>query len=180
MTHFAGIVLAASVDHLPDLLERYDENNGGGGYDWYVIGGRFTGLLDGYDPASDPKNWEPCKWCEATGTTTQAIADEYPGYLSNVGKECIQCKGTASVRKFFNEPRPEGDVLPAEDVDLSTLRYIPSVLVTPDGEWHEEGQIGWFGTMSNQKDEDAWKREFVTAFEANKAGMVAALVDFHV
>jgi len=32
-----------------------------------------------------------CKYCEGTGTTTQAVADKYPAYQSHVGHDCIQC-----------------------------------------------------------------------------------------
>jgi hypothetical protein len=42
---------------------------------------------------------EPCEFCEATGTTTQAVADKYPAYQRYVGQTCIQCKGTG-IRAF--------------------------------------------------------------------------------
>lgn len=43
------------------------------------------------DLAALPK--EPCECCEATGVTTQAVADKYPAYQPRVGQPCIQCNG---------------------------------------------------------------------------------------
>jgi hypothetical protein len=47
-------------------MEPYDENvNRSGFWDWYQIGGRWMGSLDGYDPETDPNNKEPVgrvKW----------------------------------------------------------------------------------------------------------------------
>lgn len=32
-------------------------------WDWYTIGGRWSGALTGYDPYSDPSNKTVCRWC---------------------------------------------------------------------------------------------------------------------
>jgi len=42
-------------------------------WDWYQIGGRWTGVFDGYDPAKDPANQQdgrakwPTEWAEHPG-----------------------------------------------------------------------------------------------------------------
>ena len=71
MSH-ASVVVALSkaiveVDGLETALEwqmePFSENRDDGGWfadgtrwDWYQIGGRYTGNLDGYDPYADPAN----------------------------------------------------------------------------------------------------------------------------
>jgi hypothetical protein len=37
-------------------------------WDWWQIGGRYTGhLADGVEPRRDPRNWEVCIHCRGTG-----------------------------------------------------------------------------------------------------------------
>jgi hypothetical protein len=44
-------------------------------WDWWQIGGRWTGTFaDGYNPSEDPNNIEVCSLCEGTGQRTDAIA----------------------------------------------------------------------------------------------------------
>jgi hypothetical protein len=35
-------------------------------------------------------------------------------------------------------------------------------LVTPDGEWHQRGKMGWWGMSSDEMTKDEWK-EYYTA-----------------
>lgn len=182
MTHFAGIVLYPTTD-IDALLEPYNEDGEwfkeGSRWDWWVVGGRFTGLLDNYDPTTDPVNLETCNFCD-NGITTQRVADIYPAYQESVGKTCIQCKGTSTVVKFILAPH-NGDIIQAKDVSIESLRWIPSVIVTPDGIWHEQAQHGWWGTtLGEKKEEDRWKKEFTDLLNTNREGNFAILVDFHV
>jgi len=45
------------------FLDRYYCNP----WDGAETGGRFSGLLTGYDPTDDPTNWEICSLCDGTG-----------------------------------------------------------------------------------------------------------------
>ncbi len=59
--------------HVRRLLEPYSEHiddNEKSFWDWWVIGGRWAGHLDGYDPNADQKNWEWCEFCQRTGIRT--------------------------------------------------------------------------------------------------------------
>lgn len=55
------------------LAERFDPDeayyeNPNKKWDWWVIGGRYTGRMGTYDPEKDPHNYEPCIYCGGTGT----------------------------------------------------------------------------------------------------------------
>lgn len=208
MTHFAGVVLVepsrlnglgqdAAFDAVFDLVSRYQETDewgeDGTRYDWYQVGGRFTGLFDQYDPIADEANYATCKFCEGTGTTTQAVADQYPAYLEHVGKPCIQCNvGHGGEQKLFPgrslnfqfEPHA-GDVVPARNIDIERMRGIPSVIVTPDGEWHERARYGMFAAElpdeegNEPKSKDEWTPEFCRLLDEHR-DKIAVLVDFHV
>jgi len=169
------------------LLAPYDENDEwgrpGSRWDWWMIGGRQTGMLDAtYDPEKDPANLEPCKFCEG-GITTQRIADRFPAYQPHVSQTCIQCKGTGSVSKWPSRWAAfKGDVIPARQIDMDRVRYLPTAVVTPDGKWHErvENGYGMFAAPRGpEKAEDEWGREFSALLEAHRDA-IAVVVDCHV
>lgn len=50
-------------------MEVYNEDTeeSTGWWDFWVIGGRWTGAKDGYDPADEDANYTPCDLCNGTG-----------------------------------------------------------------------------------------------------------------
>lgn len=56
-------------------------------WDWYVIGGRWTGAHDGHDPRTDPRNYERCWLCNGTGFRCDALGmkarQDDPTYTCN-------------------------------------------------------------------------------------------------
>jgi len=208
MTHFATLVLVPNphiglaplpvVESVIDrLLAPYEEKDEWGGegtrWDWYQIGGRFTGLLDGYDPTTDPANFETCRYCEGTGVTTQAVANEYPAYQDRVGMPCIQCNvGYDDIRQPFpgkmlrwNYQPHAGDIVPARELDIPKMRYMPSSVVTPDGEWHEQYRLGLFVSHLPKEngdadiDDESWRQRVIHLIDQHP-DTIAVLVDCHV
>ena len=86
-------------------------------WDWYQIGGRWTGEHDKYDPYMDIKNQEICNLCNGTGTRPDHLACD-----DNRG--CNACQGTGMKIKNDLIPHDE-DVIRLEDVrddlDCNTL-----------------------------------------------------------
>lgn len=52
--------------------------------------------------------------------------------------------------------------------------------VTPDGSWHERGQIGWFGTASGEKKETEWKDEVKSLLFSLPDDCMVVGVDAHI
>lgn len=194
MSHFSVLVITDPRDDVEEtvtrLLAPYDEQGEWfreeSHWDWWVIGGRWTGYLDpAYDPYTDPANYVHCKWCQGTGVTPQAVADEYPAYQHNVGKPCIQCATTSDgepkpfpgkMLRWDLVPHPGDRGLPVKEVIERGVK--PTfALVTPDGAWHQSGDMGWWGMVSNENTE--WDDEWQTLVKANEAN-VATIVDCHV
>lgn len=66
-------------------------------WDWWQIGGRWTGTHDGYDPEKDPQNIENCRF--------------------HKGTNCPHCKGTGKAVKWPTAwPFHQGDVVPIGEV----------------------------------------------------------------
>ena len=192
MTHFPVIVMVpgdADVDAaVAKQLQPFDENGewgrDGSRWDWWQIGGRFSGLLSpGYDPAKDPANIEDCDFCDATGTVAEATGASYPAWRDLVGKPCPNCGASGKALKFTSEwaERRDLNARPVGDVPWSELQYLPAIL-TPDGTWHEqvEGGYGMFAIERGpKKADDAWATEALALTQANPDA-IAVLVDCHV
>jgi hypothetical protein len=195
-------------------------------WDWYQIGGRWTGVLDNYNPEKDPKNQEPCPYCKTTGIRTDLaskdeeitqskvtvvqLAEAFTNFyqvmskLQNVstneeellkkqandiaesigGKVCNACRGTGVLTSFTTQwVSHSGDVMPVTDLlALSNEEFDKRVgfaVVTPDGEWHEKGEMGWFGISSCEVDPEDWKEAVRVLLTLNKdCNMV--VVDCHI
>lgn len=141
-------------------------------WDWWQIGGRWTGWLGNYDPTTDPENFERCALCDGTGKRNDALGkqarEDDPTYT------CNGCNGKGTSIKWSLK-NYDGDILPVANI----LEKIPFALVTPDGAWHEQGEMGWFASVSSEKDEDLWKEE-VQLLYAQHLDCVAVAVDCHV
>jgi hypothetical protein len=90
-------------------VEGYDEaaDELSGWWDWYQIGGRWTGVLDGYDPSADPRNSEVCYLCHGTGTRTDMV----------VANGCNGCAGTGIKEKWPTDwAKHPGDIARLGDV----------------------------------------------------------------
>jgi len=154
MHAFAAVVVPAGVtraDAEPYVEKAmapfYEENPEGGWWDWYQIGGRFTGVWSEYDPAQDPANVEMCSQCAGTGTR--------PGGLEQFGQEwfdachgCNGCHGTGKAVRWPTQWGPhDGDVIDVKALLHNPLK-VPSTVVTPtdvlDGGWQNlDGDAEW-------------------------------------
>lgn len=109
-------------------------------WDWWQIGGRWTGYLGDYDPSEDPKNMETCTLCEGTGQR----------YDNIVQGKCNGCDGEGKRVSWPTQwKHHKSDIFKVSDVEWSDDKT-PFAIVTPDGKWHERGEMGWFGCASNE------------------------------
>lgn len=69
-----------------------------------------------------------------------------------------------------------------EDYAKETAAFSTYAIVTPDGEWHEPGQMGWFGvSCASDEDEEKWYSEYNKFLEeAVKNDWYCYLVDCHI
>ncbi len=141
-------------------------------WDWWVIGGRWTGAFDPkYDPADDPDNLEKCRICNGSGTRKMPVPAD-PNWKPKKG-ECNGCGGKGKSLKFsFNDF--DGDIMPINKIDKE---FIPFCIVTPDGKWHEKGEMGWFATVSEEKTD--WDEQARKLLKKNDL-CLGVVVDFHI
>lgn len=193
MTHFATLVLVdepltreQADEAVTPLLAPYDENGEwfaeGSRWDWWVVGGRWTGALDpDYDPLTDPRNTEVCDLCSGTGTRPDGLARFGAEWVKSTNG-CNGCGGKGT-RVAFSLAEHERDVRPV--AELPEGSFVPGAVVTPDGRWHEQGRAGFWGMTiedeegNGEKPAEVWAAAVKAMLEQHPEA-TAVIVDCHV
>jgi hypothetical protein len=109
-------------------------------WDWWVIGGRYDGLVKGE------------RRDDGDGGFNFGEAHHQPRFNVAPASEVIAKIGTDDEVGFF-------------------------ALVTPDGEWHERGRLGWWGNVRGEKDDwDVGKNQLLRAHP----NCLIVGVDYHI
>lgn len=86
--------------------------NSKGFWDWYQIGGRWTGTHDGYNPNEDPENIEVCDICGGTGDRATWRGESKSVQHSS---GCNGCMGKGKRPKWPTDyKKHQGDIIPIE------------------------------------------------------------------
>jgi hypothetical protein len=64
------------------------------------------------------------------------------------------------------------------DIPVDDPFYLPFAVLTPEGQWHEMGQMGYFGHAANEKPQAVW-HQIVCELYAKYPDHVAVTVDCH-
>lgn len=71
------------------------------------------------------------------------------------------------------------DVARVQDIDHASIE--PAfALVDLEGAWHERGEMGWFAMVSNEKDADVWRAQYMAAVAALPTDTWLINVDCHI
>jgi hypothetical protein len=96
-------------------------------WDWYQVGGRWTGVLSGYRPADDPALRRACRWCAGTGWRDDEVGRARRA--ADAAFTCNGCGGRGEVTDWPTDwPRHEGDVVDALDL-LVRVDELPDAAV---------------------------------------------------
>ncbi len=128
--------------------KRYIDENLEGFWDWYQIGGRWTGIHTGYDPYEDERNLEICRICNGTGFRMDGLGQKHretdPTYSCNgCGEYDKEMKlwrqgNGKSVKWPTNFAFYEGDVISVSEVenDLECYMLIVGDKIFQDKVWN--------------------------------------------
>lgn len=144
-------------------------------WDWYQVGGRWSGMLLGKDGnRMDVAQIKDAFFIEAqegvsdpiedliqaaSGEEPQTIAGyKVPNELAATFNKIVadatkEWDDVMSGRGFY---RPEYLTQRYGDLDgyiKSSLLFSTFAVITPDGKWHEKGEMGWFGMSSDTPEE---------------------------
>lgn len=146
----------------------------GGWWDWWQVGGRWTGVWGEYDPHQDPANVETCIHCGGSGRRVDA-ARFGQAWIEATGG-CNGCKGEGTCLKWPSQwATYDGDVIKVSALLNNPLRR-PMTLVLPDGRAvHREW---WTGKTWTEVTEEEWEEQFRHELEPYR-NEALVVVDYH-
>lgn len=146
-----------------------------GRWDFWMIGGRWAGFFDDYDPTMDPKNKEKCIICGGKGKVS-----ENDGSRKKI--DCFHCSGTGVAEKWpTGRTFHPGDIQPLADVRERLGSELASyAIITPDGKWQSRGEAGAFGFSHGEVSTDVWRKRIAEIVAGCDDDHKVAIVDYHV
>ncbi|MBA9067468.1 hypothetical protein FHR71_001198 [Methylobacterium sp. RAS18] len=108
--HKFGCILLTADGDVYKVIDRTNPNKK---WDWWVLGGRWSGMLaPAYDPHKDPENFETCWLCAGTGVRTDGRS----------GAGCNGCDGTGRSLKHAPKWRQVGNSAQIASLSIENIR----------------------------------------------------------
>jgi hypothetical protein len=165
-------------------------------WDWYQLGGRWTGYFKLKVKAKGKKG----KPGIMTESSKEGYADscrkgdiDFEGMLVESKEEMIKNfkqrykdyragKVNKALLEYSGIKFVKGDIEPLESYLERNAGSIKDILCTyalvKEGKWYEKGKMGWFGMSSNEK--DTWEDEFMKMFNALPDDEIVSVYDCHI
>lgn len=146
-------------DYINSLDYKYHGNlpgywyNKNAKWDWWVVGGRWDGCFDGKN-VINVRDFD-------TGINLEAYNEALQEWKDwEDGKEVENFRLTFYKPEFIHDFYKNAETF----ARIQSTPYMRAV-ITPDGEWHEVGEMGWFG-MSDETGEEMvdWIDHFAERF----------------
>jgi len=165
----------------------YEKDDGEGKYgswrnpnskwDWYELGGRwgdFFTLKDGNTSDQAEKSEIDFKaMLDKQQKKAEDLWDETEELIANSEKTGKNIDWELSFQ-YGRDPKDTREKYIKDSVGLSTFA------VLKDGAWYEKGKMGWWATVSDEKDPKAWDRELLKLIETSSEETMFSLYDCHI
>jgi len=198
----------ALVDEKGEVTKVVDRTNPNAHWDWYEIGGRWSGhlrLKDGrmvnqakkgaidFEGMRDAAGREAGEtWDEATkviaGRSFMLWDETRKEYGDDIDK-ARDVYNAQDVIKDFRKARGTFGLFtdPAdfrctreEYVQAARDRAISTFAVVRDSKWYARGETGWWGTVHNKMDEKEWLQKFAELIDDLPDDTLLTVVDCHI
>lgn len=212
------------IDAAGDVIEVIDRTNPNKRWDWYLLGGRWTGYFP-LKPNGNRSAGKPGLMTSKAkhGYVDQARKDaidferlraekgeeartEYRKMMAAVG-DAPAPESWASVRdrfgkdhngarEFYNgqewivRKNTDRDLswLNAEDFQCTEEEYVRQArdragvafALVKDSQWYEKGRMGWWGCVSDEKDQGEWNRKVSQMIDELPADTLLSVYDCHI
>lgn len=134
-----------------------------------------------FEPVAKPD--KDCESCKGTGTykTTYNPKSQWDWYrIGGRWDGTIQCREDELNTDGFNfddkHEEIKNNVLSTHK--LAENEVIPFAIMTPDGEWHQKGKMGWFGCSTDEMTEEEWKKESIKIYKEYSAKLKGDITQY--
>lgn len=168
----------------------YTISNPDAKWDWWVVGGRWSGYFK-KKPGAEGEIGRPGVMMEQV--TDETVADVIK--VKDIDWDAMDAEARAERGKFYDKyhEAEEGKkpfIWDKRDIEalenLSRDEYIAQPVshatfaVLHDDEWYEKGSMGWWGMVSDEKDQKDWDVEFRKLIESLDPEAEVTVVDCHI
>lgn len=160
-------------DEKGNLLSTYNPDSK---WDWYETGGRWSGMLNA--------NGEECDEARVGDIDFSPDQEEYEYSLKfwDVAVEHKEEDPDGRYRTFFKEEYYKNRYGDRETYARRQAQFSTFAVITPNGVWHEKGEMGWFGCSSDTDQEaadwdDHYKERFIDTADPD---WILTIVDCHI
>ena len=166
MTHY-NVVVFDKMENVENLIAPYNE--------WVKVPWRFDGVCNSDDIELFVKNFP-----EDSHLPLQEMYEKHRERWHGNSTEWRFRKdknGNDIVEKWTTyNPKSKYDYYSIIGDD-ELPDFVPFAFVTPDGEWHAKGEIGWWGMSWDEIPDDEWERIYSDAVDKYKN---FTLLDCHI
>lgn len=206
------------------LIKAVDRTNPNDKWDWYQIGGRWSGFLKlkaGANGGNGKRSWMNRNDVIEAGYCDQATkgsvdfemmrnkrgieaAESWDkAYASHQGQTWEAWKvvgprtnyddvsrefyrnqpAVVALRAVFDNPFHDIDqyLTPREEyIKQERDKSIVLFAVIKDGQWYQRGEMGWWGAVSEEKDQEEWNRQFNELLDGLSDDTMLTVVDCHI
>lgn len=181
--------LSATTDEEFYNLEKYEDakydDNGNelsvynpkSKWDWYSIGGRWGDEIRLKEEDEDGDCYcDVAQIKDIDFSPNRERYDEcYKWWKEEIEGSDEEWNGIYK-KSYFTERYKD-----AEEYATRSAQFTTFALVTPDGEWHEQGEMGWFGCSSDTPDEArVWDEQYMSFIENADPEYYFVMVDCHI
>lgn len=154
----------------------YAKYNPDARWDWYEIGGRFAGRL-----RVNGERLDSARVADIDFRPDEKAYEESLRFW-DVVVEHKPAKPEEEHLSFYGEKYYRETYGDRETFARVQSMFKTHAVITPDGEWHERGEVGWFGASSETPEEGLeWDRNYVERFIAGAdKELILTIVDCHI
>lgn len=182
-----------------DITKQGYWKNPNAKWDWYELGGRWTGMLKlkegAFGMVGKPGlQTENAKHGFVDSTKKSDI--DFNGMQEKGNKESaeaydnflIKYEADKECKKFhpYFEFGIKGETVNGIFIPETKEQYVQrhsnfvTLAVLKDGQWYERGEMGWWGTISNEKPDEEWDKEFNNLLNDLPADTLLSVYDCHI
>lgn len=170
----ANLYEDGDYDENGNLLSTYNPDSK---WDWWVIGGRFSGMLKD----KSGKYSDSMKLKDIDFTPEEEDVQYYKEFWE---ANIEQGKNPKPGEPYFSLYKPEYYVEKYKTKENFIERmssFYTFALLTPEGEWLEPGKMGWFGMSSaNTEEEYDWEKNYMNLLNEFDKECYITIVDCHI
>ena len=196
-----------TIDAAGDVVRVIDRSNPNKKWDWYQLGGRWSGKLrlkaGGVSDQAIKRDIDFQAMRDEAGEKAGALWDKVQAIIA--GREfrtwdalrAAYPKERERARTEYWEQPPVNDVRAADllvfygsadNFLVSREQYVQTArngagvtfALLRDGKWHERGEMGWWGAVHDEKDDGEWNRQFAAMLDGVDDFTLLSVYDCHI